>query len=209
MRPRLPGARRSRPAPSLAFRLARRCVLGVALVATSASAVELQLAPSALEKALKAQLFRNDGKWRLGKAAPCNDAWFERPSLQIREGRLVLRARFAGHLGAEVMGTCVQGGEPSWVTVSGRPVVGGTVLSLQDVRVDEIEKPNLRSIAGSLLEAATRSALKVDLQQTLSGMLAQRNTAPYAVDLSGLAVHLVDTAPDRLNLSVDFRLSVR
>lgn len=180
-----------------------------ALASTAAAAVQLQVDASAIEKLLKAQAFRDGGKWRLGKSGKCNNPYLEHPSVTIRQGRLFIRAHFAGRMGSEVMGSCVSMGEPSWLTVSGRPVVDGQMLSIGEVRVDEVEKPSIRPLAVGLLESATRSALKIDLQNMVRSLVAPANTAPYLVDISGLNMMLMQADQNRLRFSLDFGVAVR
>lgn len=179
------------------------------LVSGPATSAELRLESSAVQVTLLKQVFTDGGKWHIGKPSRCNDPYFESPSVQVRQGRLRLRAHFAGRVGTEVLGQCISVGEPSWVTVSGRPNVTGTVLSLEDVRVDEVEKATLRSLLNELVPAAARRALRIDLQEQLRSALEPAKTVPYVADLSNFVVKLTAADQERLEFMLDFRLSVR
>ena len=181
----------------------------IATMAGSVYAAELRFAHTAVEKAIKTQLFRDDDKWRLANPDKCNAPYLETPSVRILGGRLLVKARFAGRVGTQLMGTCLSVGEPSWITVSGRLAIDGPILSLQDVRIESIEKPAVRAVASALIEGAIRSSLKVNLEQWIVPLLASANTAPYVVNFSDLTIKLIEADADRLRLAVDFGLAFR
>jgi hypothetical protein len=139
--------------------------------AISCDAAQLQIDKTAIEKLIKTQWFDAQGKWHLAKADRCNDPYLENPSIAIHQGRLTLKARFAGRVGTEVMGTCISVGEPSWIDVSGTPSITGHTVSLGDIRVESVEKPAVRAIASTLLEASLRSSASVDLDSSIRPLL--------------------------------------
>jgi hypothetical protein len=164
---------------------------------------------SALEKVVKGRLFTDEGKYRLAKPHKCNHPYLETPSTEIRQGRVYLRARFAGRVGREIAGVCLSTGEPSWITVSGKPTVAGEVLILNDVKVEHVEKRAVREIAKTLIENALGPSLKLNVRELIQQHLSPASTAPYTLELSALGFQLIDADLGRLRLSVDFSLAIR
>lgn len=191
----------------------RRCWSLVSIVAmawcTPTQAVELQVEASALEKLLRTQVFRDNGRWNLAKPERCNHPYLETPSAHIENGRIRLKARFAGRVGSEVAGLCVSVGEPSWLTVSGRPAVEGHTLMLSDVRIEHVEKPLVAGIAEKLIGPALKEGLRVNLEEAIQELLAPKNTVPYVLKLATMQFALPEQPRASLRILVDFTMAIR
>ena len=75
-----------------------------ALAAPSARALDLVVHTSVVVKALKAQLFKDRGRYYLRRPDRCNDPYLENPTVSFKNGRVYVGAHFAGRIGALIAG---------------------------------------------------------------------------------------------------------
>src|ERR1700692_5053908 len=77
-----------------------------ALAAPSAHAIDLVVHASTVAKALKAQLFKDRGRYYLHRPDRCNDPYLENPTVSFKQGRVYVGAHFGGRIGALIGGVC-------------------------------------------------------------------------------------------------------
>src|SRR5881392_140502 len=70
------------------------------LAAPSANAFDLIVHSSMVLKALKAQVFKERGRYYLQRPDRCSDPYLDNPTVSFKQGRVYVGARFAGKIGA-------------------------------------------------------------------------------------------------------------
>jgi hypothetical protein len=173
----------------------------------AAGAAEIVLAPSALDKLVAQAVFTNRGRFDLMPAGPCF-AYLERPGVTLRDGRVRIRSHLAARIGVVDRGSCVGVALASWTEVSGRPVARGGSVVLADIRVDQVDDPNLRLLLESGLLPALPLAIELDVRRAVRGMLHDHR-GQFDADVDAFAIDSVSVADDRLSVRFDFRLLAR
>lgn len=173
----------------------------------AANAAELKLFPSAIGKAVQHEVFDKNGQKLLqGDPQSCAYALLERPTTTLLPGRIALRAYMITKLGVAFNGECRGTGDAFWITVSGKPVMKGDVLTVENLSLDE-GKPAYRSLLENLLRNTIAGAMKVNLRTELQNLL--RNAGPYATSVPQLTVHSVETEPSGVHIRFDFKLEAK
>ena len=183
-----------------------RCgVLGLLAMAFcgSAGAAEIVLEHSAVDKLVAQTVFSNNGRYDLVKGA-CS-AYLDRPSVAIEGGRIRIRSHLTARVGVVDGRSCVGVAIASWTVASGKPVARGGSVVLTDLRIDQVDDPNLRLLVESGLLAALPRAIELDLRQAVRGML-QGNSGQFQAEVDTLTIDSVIAADDRLVVRFDFRL---
>lgn len=183
-----------------------RCLtLGLlALALTGASlAAEIVFEHSAVDKLLAQTMFTNNGRHDLVKG-PCS-AYLDRPSVVIEGGRIRIRSHLTARIGVVDGRSCVGLAIASWTVASGRPVARGASVVLTDLRIDQVDDPNLRLLVESGLLAALPRAIELDMRQAVRGML-QNNSGQFQAEVDTLIIDSVVAADDKLSIRFDFRL---
>src|ERR1700704_6634962 len=134
-----------------------------ALAAPSADALDLVVHVSVVVKALKAQLFKDRGRYYLRRPDRCNDPYLENPTVSFKNGRVYVGAHFAGRIGALIGGVCKSATEPSAIMLSARPVLRSQEAALEDVPRKSAEKPMVAAALQNLIGADSLSRLRIDL----------------------------------------------
>jgi hypothetical protein len=178
------------------------CLIALALCGHAAAA-EIVLERSAVDKLLAQTVFTNNGRYDLVKG-PCS-AYLDRPSVAIEGGRIRIRSHLSARVGVVDGKSCVGVAIASWTLASGRPVARGGSVVLTDLRIDQVDDPNLRLLVESGLLAALPRAIELDVRQAVRGML-QGNSGQFQAEVDTLAIDSVVAADDRLSVRFDFRL---
>ena len=181
----------------------------LALAAPGPQALDLVVHASAVTKALKAQLFKDHGRHYFYPPGRCNNPYLETPTVSFRQGRVHISAHFAGQIGALVGGTCKSLTEPGAIRLSARPVLRGHEAALEDVRLEDADKPVLAAALQNLIGADLLAPLHIDLLAAIRDATRPDKTVPYSVtvralDLSGLAVQ-----NDELHVTVTGTAEIR
>lgn len=168
-----------------------------------AAAAEIVLEHSAVDKLVAQTVFSNNGRYDLVKGA-CS-AYLDRPSVAIEGGRIRIRSHLTARVGVVDGRSCVGVSIASWTVASGKPVARGGSVVLTDLRIDQVDDPNLRLLVESGLLAALPRAIELDVRQAVRGML-QGNSGQFQADVDTFAIDSVVAADDRLSIRFDFRL---
>lgn len=168
-----------------------------------ATAAEIVLEHSAVDKLVAQTVFSNNGRYDLVKGA-CS-AYLDRPSVAIEGGRIRIRSHLTARVGVVDGRSCVGVSIASWTVASGKPVARGGSVVLTDLRIDQVDDPNLRLLVESGLLAALPRAIELDVRQAVRGML-QGNSGQFQADVDTFAIDSVVAADDRLSIRFDFRL---
>ncbi len=195
--------------------LAKRRVMALlfaltfALAAPSAHAIDLVVHASTLVKALKAQLFKDRGRYYLHRPERCNDPYLENPTVSFEQGRVYVGAHFAGRIGALIAGVCQTATEPSAIMLSARPVVRLQEAALEDVRLEGADKPMVAAALQNLIGADLLSPLHIDLLEAVRALTAPDKTGPYAIVVRGLELSNLAVQNQELHVTVSGAVEIR
>ncbi|RYG88003.1 MAG: hypothetical protein EON59_05765 [Alphaproteobacteria bacterium] len=171
--------------------------------AQPALAAEIILERTAVQKLVEQSLFNDKGRYYVSRGA-CT-AYFEEPSVTLKDGRIVIRSHLSGRFGADVGGSCVGVGLASWTTVSGTPTSQGTVVRLDGIRVDEIQDPSTQMVLNSGLVPSLPRAIELDVFNAVKAML-QGSGGQIQADVQRLNIQAVSATDSRLSVRFDFTL---
>ena len=180
-----------------------------ALAASSAHAIDLVVHPSMVVKALKAQVFKDKGRYYLQKPERCNDPYLENPTVSFKQGRVYVGAHFAGRIGGLIGGVCQSLTEPSAIMLSARPVARSQQAALEDVRLESADKPMVAALLQNLIKANALSRLRIDLLEAARVLTVPEKTAPYAITVRGLQLSDLVVQNEELHVTVNGAVEIR
>ena len=180
-----------------------------AFAAPGARAFDLVVHASTVAKALKAQVFKDKGRYYLQKPGPCNDPYLENPTVSFRDGRVYIGARFAGHIGALIGGVCKSATAPSAIMLSARPVLRAQQAALEDVRVEAADDPMVAAALQNLIGGNALSRLHIDVLQAARNLTAPDRTAPFTVALRDLQLSNLVVQNEELHVTVNGAVEIR
>ena len=178
----------------------------LALAATGASAAEIVLERSAIEKLVVQTMFSNAGRPDLQRGA-CY-AYLESPGVELKDGRIRIRSRLSSRVGLDTGNSCVGVSIASWTVVSGRPEANGGSVRLEDLRIDSVDDPTVRLVLESGLLPALPRAIELDVLKAVRSML-QNSGAQLQTSVDTFQIESVQVAGERLELRFEFRLVAR
>ena len=180
-----------------------------ALAAPSAHGIDLIVHASTLVKALKAQVFKDKGRYYLQRPERCNDPYLENPTVSFKQGRVYVGAHFAGRIGALIGGVCQSATEPSAIMLSARPVLRAQEAALEDVRLEAADKPMVAAALQNLIGAKSLSRLHIDLLEAVRTLTAPDKTAPYAIVVRALELSNLAVQNEELHVTVSGAVEIR
>jgi len=179
------------------------------LAAPSAHAIDLVVHASVVAKALKAQLFKDRGRYYLRRPDRCNDPYLENPTVSFKQGRVYVGAHFAGRIGALIGGVCQSATEPSAIMLSARPVLRSQEAALEDVRLESADKPMVAAALQNLIGADSLSRLHIDLLEAVRALTAPDKTAPYVIVVRALKLNDLAVQNEELHVTVNGAVEIR
>ena len=185
------------------------CASSFALAAPSAYAIDLVVHSSVVAKALKAQVFKDKGRYYLQRPDRCSDPYLENPTVSFKQGRVYVGAHFAGRIGALIGGVCQSATEPSAIMLSARPVLRSQQAALEDVRLEAADKPMVAAALQNLIGANSLSRLHIDLLEAARVLTAPNKTAPYTIIVRALALNNLTVQNEELHVTVDGVVEMR
>ena len=180
-----------------------------AFAAPGAYAFDLVVHASTVAKALKAQVFKDKGRYYLQKPGRCSDPYLENPTVSFREGRVYIGAHFAGRIGALIGGVCQSATEPGAIMLSARPVLRAQQAALEDVRVEAADTPMVAAALQTLVGGNALSRLHIDVLQAARTLTAQDRTAPFTVALRDLQLSNLVVQNEELHVTVNGAVEIR
>jgi len=160
-------------------------------------------------KALKAQIFKDKGRYYLQRPDRCNDPYLENPTVSFRQGRIYVGAHFAGRIGAMIGGVCQSATEPSAIMLSARPVLRSQEAALEDVRIESADKPMVAAALQNLVGANSLSGLHIDILEGVRALTAPEKTAPYAIVVRALKLNDLVVQNEELHVTVNGAVEIR
>jgi len=185
------------------------CASSFALAAPSAYAIDLVVHSSVVAKALKAQVFKDKGRYYLQRPDRCSDPYLENPTVSFKQGRVYVGAHFAGRIGALIGGVCQSATEPSAIMLSARPVLRSQQAALEDVRLEAADKPMVAAALQNLIGANSLSRLHIDLLEAARVLTAPNKTAPYTIIVRALTLNNLTVQNEELHVTVDGVVEMR
>ena len=185
------------------------CASSFALAAPSAYAIDLVVHSSVVAKALKAQVFKDKGRYYLQRPDRCSDPYLENPTVSFEQGRVYVGAHFAGRIGALIGGVCQSATEPSAIMLSARPVLRSQLAALEDVRLEAADKPMVAAALQNLIGANSLSRLHIDLLEAARVLTAPNKTAPYTIIVRALTLNNLTVQNEELHVTVDGVVEMR
>jgi hypothetical protein len=179
------------------------------LAAPGAHAIDLVVHASTVAKALKAQVFKDKGRYYLQKPDRCSDPYLENPTVSFREGRVYIGARFAGRIGASIGGVCRSATEPGAIMLSARPVLRAQQAALEDVRVEAADTPMVAAALQNLVGGNALSRLHIDILESVRAMTAPERTSPYTIAVRGLQLSNLVVQNEELHVTVNGAVEIR
>jgi hypothetical protein len=180
-----------------------------ALAAPSAQAIDLVVHASTVVKALKAQIFKDRGRYYLQRPDRCSDPYLENPTVSFKQGRVYVGAHFGGRIGALIGGVCQSAAEPSAIMLSARPVLRLQEAALEDVRLEAADKPMVAAAMQNLISANSLSRLHIDLLEAVRALTAPDKTAPYTVLVRAVKLTNLVVQNEELHVTVDGAVEIR
>lgn len=193
--------------------MSRRAVLLLALAAPlAARGAEVRLTFPAIGRLMADQVFTQEGRKYVSGAREkrCDNAYLERPAAGEWNGQLIVKARFSGRKGLDVLGRCVGLGDAFDLTVAATPLVKRGKLILSDVRVDTGGKDSfyIRRVRKALAESLEKE-FSLDVAGRARELLEDRDPkAGFRRQLSGFEFRQVKVTREAVVLDVDFALTV-
>ena len=183
------------------------CVGTLLLSTLNVRASELTVGAQSVQKLVAQQLFDRQGRWYLLDNGPCY-MFLESPRTRLSRGRVVLDAHLSSRVGVVVGGNCIGSGFASNVTLSGKPVGKASTLTLDDIRVDNVEDGATAQLV-DLLESVTAQALprtfSLDVLAAVRG--APITAAGIPISLTQFRIADVTTRSDAIVVHFDLSLS--
>ena len=179
------------------------------LAAPSAHAIDLVVHASMVVKALKAQVFKDKGRYYLQPPSRCNDPYLENPTVSFKQGRVYVGAHFAGQIGALIGGVCQSATEPTAIVLSARPVLRLQEAALEDVRLESADKPMVAAALQNLIGANSLSRLHIDLLEAVRVLTASDKTAPYVIVVRALKLNDLAVQNEELHVTVSGAVEIR
>ena len=180
-----------------------------AFAAPGAHAFDLVVHASTVAKALKAQVFKDKGRYYLQKPDRCSDPYLENPTVSFKDGRVFVGAHFAGKIGALIGGVCKSATEPGAIMLSARPVLRAQQAALEDVRVEAADTPMVAAALQTLIGGNALSRLRIDVLQAARALTAAERTAPFTVALRDLQLSNLVVQNEELHVTVNGAVEIR
>lgn len=184
------------------------CCAAAYALSNRAAAGELMIGREAVQEIVVASMFKDQGKWHLVKGK-CY-AYLERPRTRLSGGRLVIDAHLSSRLGMEVGDSCLGKDFASDVRLSGRFVGTGSQITLEDIRIDNVQDESTRQAVDILQSAAGGSlpnAVNIDLLQVLKPTMVPGT--PIKVAVTKLAIGAVKTQNDAVTVEFELNISAQ
>ena len=197
----------------------RHVLRGMALIvvlaiagARMASAIEVKITASALERTLRTQLFNGpDGRYymRGGPATPCF-VYAEDPHVSFKDDRVVVHVHTHAKLGTGVRGNCLGVSLTREADVSFVPEAEGESVGFRDARIERLsESKELNFLLVPFLSRKLPSQMKLSAADVMRKLLGQSAaTTGYTLTLDSLKLHSMVVDHGALVVDMDADMSV-
>ncbi|MBI4892183.1 MAG: hypothetical protein HY821_16265 [Acidobacteria bacterium] len=179
----------------------------------AAAAAEVRLAYPVIGRLMAEQVFTQEGRKYVAGAREkrCDFAYLETPAAGEWNGQLIVKARFSGRKGLDVLGRCVGLGDAFDLTVAATPLVKRGKLVLSEVHIDTGGKDSfyIRRVRKALAESLEKE-FSLDIAARARELLEDLSPAThYRRELTTFELRQVKVTKESIVLDVDFALTVR
>lgn len=188
-------------------------VLGVVCLtlcglAGHAMASELVIGQEALHRLVVGALFSDHGRWNLLKGA-CF-AYLERPHVALAAARVIIDAHLSSRLGVAMGDSCVGADMASNVRMSGKLVGSGSHITIDDIRIDNIQDDSTRGVI-DMVQSAAGGALPHAVDLDLLPLLQPTSVPGTGIQVmaTSLVVVNVVTLTNSVDVTFDIKLAAR
>jgi hypothetical protein len=175
----------------------------ITVMTAGAHAAEITLERTAVEKLVAQTLFTNAGRYEL-QGGSCF-AYLERPSVELKDGRIRIRSYLNSRIGVDMGNACIGVAFASWTLASGRPVAAGGAVRLEDLRIDGVDDPTARLVLESGLLPALPRAIELDVLSAVKTML-QGSGAQLQTTVESFQIESAAVTDNRLAVKFNFKL---
>lgn len=181
----------------------------IAFANVAATASELILEHTAIEKTLKRDVFNaKGGRYHLVDPTTCAYSYLESPQVSISGGRLKIKSHFISQVASQIGGECVGTSDEFDVIVSGRPVYRNDKLVMDDVRLDDATNEVWRPLIEIFIKSAGPRVLEINLKEAIQRMFKDAST-PYEVIIDKIVVRKLLAEDNKIKATFDFVLQAR
>jgi len=184
----------------------------MALLGSTAHAVELKLSAQVLERTLAKQLFKDNGRYymRGNATSPCF-VYAENPKVSFKDDRIVIHVTTHSKLGTSIKGTCLGVGLNADADVSVVPEAEGESIGFRDARVDNLsESKEVNYFLIPFLSKKLPQEMKINIADQLRAVIATSDaTIGYTLTLDELKVHSMIVSGKALVVDFDGSVSVQ
>lgn len=178
----------------------------------AASAVEVKISASALERTLVTQLFNGpDGRYYLrGNPHTSCYVYADSPHVTFAGDRVVVHVHTRSRLGASVMGRCVGVSVSTNADVSMIPDAEEESIGFRDARIEHLsESRELNFLLVPFLSGKLPAQMKVNAADLVRQLLTRSKEATgYSLTLNSLKMHSMLVEGDALVVDADGSLNV-
>ncbi len=183
-----------------------------ALFVPSARAIEVKISAQALERTLKAQLFRGpNGRYYMrGNPTSACYVYAEEPKVSFKDDRVWVHVRTHARLGTGLKGACLGVSLTTEADVSMVPQAEGSSVGFRDARIERAsDSAELNFFLVPFLSRKLPTQMKVDAAETMGKLLSQSVASTgYALTLNSLKLHSMTVDHGSLVVDADAALSV-
>jgi len=193
------------------------CLCAMMLVVAPAHGVELRITAPALERTLKAQLFKVPGPsgrperyYLKGSATSACSAYADDPHIVFREDRIVVHLRTHSKLGTSIHGTCVGISLNTETEVSFIPVAEGESIGFRDAKIEHLsENKELNFLLEPFLSKKLPAEMKMNAAEVLRTLLVHApDQTGYTLTLTSLKLHSMLVDGQELVVDLDANIKV-
>ncbi len=183
----------------------------------AAHAIEVRVSAPALERTLKAQLFKvpgPDGKpsryYLKGSATSACYTYADEPRVSFKDDRVVVRIKTHSKLGTALKGTCLGISLATETEVSFIPQAEGEVVGFRDARIDHLsESKELNFLLEPFLSKKLPQEMKVNAAELMRTLLVHApDSTGYTLNLKTLKLHSMQVQDQVLDVDLDAVIQV-
>jgi hypothetical protein len=193
------------------------CLFVIIALAIPAHAVEVRITAPALERTLKAQLFKTPGPsgqperyYLKGSATSACSAYADDPHILFKADRIVVHLRTHSKLGTSIHGTCVGISLNTETEVSFIPVAEGESIGFRDARIDHLsDNRELNFLLEPFLSKKLPAEMKMNAADVLRTLLVHApDQTGYTLTLTSLKLHSMVVDGQELVVDLDANIKV-
>lgn len=190
-----------------------RLVAVFLILACSASALEVEIHFSAIQRIMAEQVFTDEGKLYVKGSAKtkCSFAFLEKPSVSADGPRLMINAKFSGRSARNLFGRCIGLGDSFDIRITAVPYYKTGMIALREVKVESPGRDGMyiRRVRAVMADSLTRQFsynVAADAKRMLED---KRPGASWSQELRKFDITSIRMTPEAVIVTMDVTLSVK